>query len=213
MTKRWISVLIISLLHLARLWAADLSFPTLPLGSSAPDFNLPGVDGRNYALKDFAGAKILVILFTCNHCPTAQYYEDRLKQLVVDYRDKGVAMVAISPNDPKSVRLDELGWTDLSDTFAEMKLRAKDKQFNFPYLYDGDTETVSRAYGPVATPTAGCAMSGPSMIPSAWHRSKCVMCAMPSTRCWPARSLPWPRPRWSAVRSSGPARRNRCRPT
>ena len=154
MTKRLISVLIISLLHLPRIWAADLSFPTLPLGSSAPDFNLPGVDGRNYALKDFAGAKILAILFTCNHCPTAQYYQDRLQRLVVDYRDKGVAVVAISPNDPKSVRLDELGWTDLSDTFAEMKLRAKEKQFNFPYLYDGDTETVSRAYGPVATPHA-----------------------------------------------------------
>ncbi len=134
--------------------AADTSFPTLPLGSPAPDFTLPGVDGRNYALKDSANAKILVVIFTCNHCPTAQYYEERIKQLVTDYRDKGVALVAISPNDPKSVRLDELGWTDLSDSFDEMKLRAKDRQFNFPYLYDGDAETVARAYGPVATPHA-----------------------------------------------------------
>lgn len=126
--------------------------PTLPLGAAAPDFDLPGVDGRQYALRDFADARVLVVVFTCNHCPTAQYYEDRLKQIVTDYRPRGVALVAISPNDPKSVRLDELGWTDLSDSFEEMKLRAAHRQFNFPYLYDGDTEAASRAYGPVATP-------------------------------------------------------------
>jgi len=95
-----------------------------------------------------------VVAFTCNHCPTAQYYEERLKELVTDYRDKGVALVAIMPNDPKSVRLDELGWTDLSDSFEEMKTRASDRHFNFPYLYDGDTESVARTYGPVATPHA-----------------------------------------------------------
>jgi peroxiredoxin len=132
--------------------AADYIPKTLPAGSLAPDFALPGVDGRTYALKDFANAKILIVVFTCNHCPTAQYYEARLKQLVTDYQDKGVALVAILPNDPSSVRLDELGWTDLSDTFAEMKIRARDRNFNFPYLYDGDTEAVSRAYGPVTTP-------------------------------------------------------------
>jgi peroxiredoxin len=126
--------------------------PTLPLGSSAPAFNLPGVDGRNWTLKDFSDAKILIVTFTCNHCPTAQYYEERIKQIVTDYKSKGVALLAIMPNDPKSVRLDELGWSDLSDTFAEMKIRAKDRQFNFPYLYDGETEEVSKAYGPVSTP-------------------------------------------------------------
>lgn len=128
------------------------NIPTLAIGAAAPDFDLPGVDGRNWALKDFAGAQVLVVLFTCNHCPTAQYYEERIKQIAADYRGKSVALVAISPNDPKSVRLDELGWSDLSDSFDEMKLRAKERGFNFPYLYDGDTETASRAYGPVATP-------------------------------------------------------------
>jgi peroxiredoxin len=132
--------------------AAEQEYPTLALGAKAPDFNLPGVDGRHWALKDFVQAKVLVVIFTCNHCPTAQYYEERIKKLVVDYKDKGVAVVAIMPNDPKSVRLDELGWADLGDSFDEMKIRARDKQFNFPYLYDGDTEAVSRAYGPVATP-------------------------------------------------------------
>jgi peroxiredoxin len=126
--------------------------PTLALGATAPDFDLPGVDGRNWKLKDFAASKALVVVFTCNHCPTAQYYEDRIKRITADYKTKGVSVVAISPNDPKSVRLDELGWADLSDSFAEMKIRAKDAEFNFPYLYDGDTQDASRAYGAVATP-------------------------------------------------------------
>ncbi len=130
------------------------SASSLALGAAAPDFNLPGVDDRNWALKDFADAKILVVVFTCNHCPTAQDYEERIKAIVTDYKPKGVAVVAINPNDPKALRLDEVAWSDLSDSFAEMKLRAADHHFNFPYLYDGDTETVAKAYGPVATPHA-----------------------------------------------------------
>jgi thiol-disulfide isomerase/thioredoxin len=110
------------------------------------------VDGRNYKLADFAQADILVVIFTCNHCPTAQAYEDRIKKLAVDYKNKDVVLVAISPNDPQAVRLDELGYTDLSDSLEEMKIRARDKGFNFPYLYDGDKQQVSLAYGPVATP-------------------------------------------------------------
>jgi peroxiredoxin len=143
---------LVSLLVACPLLAADIQPGTLALGSPAPEFTLPGVDGKQHALKDFAGAKVLVILFTANHCPTAQYYEPRVQQFVADYQTKGVTLVAIMPNDPKSVRLDELGWTDLSDSFEEMKLRARDRHYNYPYLYDGDTETVSRAYGPVATP-------------------------------------------------------------
>ena len=126
--------------------------PTLAIGAPAPDFDLPGVDGRRYALKDFAAAPVLVVVFTCNHCPTAQAYEGRIQKLRDDYAGKGVALVAISPNDPKAVRLDELGYTDLSDSFEEMKLRAHDKGFTFPYLYDGETQAVAHRYGPVATP-------------------------------------------------------------
>ena len=125
---------------------------SLPIGAKAPDFNLPGVDGQSYSLASFSKAKILVVVFTCNHCPTAQAYEDRLIRFTGEYQTLGVAVVAISPNDPLAVRLDELGYTDMGDTFDEMKLRASQKKFNFPYLYDGETETVSRAYGPVATP-------------------------------------------------------------
>jgi peroxiredoxin len=126
--------------------------PTLAIGASAPDFNLPGVDGKSYSLASFKNAKVLAIVFTCNHCPTAQAYEDRLIKLTDDYRKKGVSVVAIMPNDPNSVSLDELGYTEMGDSFKEMKIRAARKKFNFPYLYDGKTEITSRKYGPVATP-------------------------------------------------------------
>ena len=127
---------------------------TLAIGAVAPDFNLPGTDGKTYTLQSFANAKVLVIIFTCNHCPTAQAYEDRIIALTKDYKPKGVAVVAVSPNDPKAVALDELGYSDMGDSFEEMKLRVKDKGYNFPYLYDGETEKMSRAYGPMATPHA-----------------------------------------------------------
>ena len=97
-------------------------------------------------------ADILVLIFTANHCPTAQAYEDRMIQLVNDYKDKSVMFVAISSNNPDAVRLDELGYTDLGDSFDDMKQRAKDKKYNFPYLYDGDKQIVLRAYGPTSTP-------------------------------------------------------------
>ena len=127
----------------------------LAIGSQAPDFKLPGVDGNTYTLasvyKD-TKCKVLVIAFTCNHCPTANAYEGRFKKFAEDYKAKGVAFVAISPNDPKAVRLDELGYTDLDDSFEAMKVRAKDHQYNFPYLYDGETQATSRAFGVLATP-------------------------------------------------------------
>jgi peroxiredoxin len=125
---------------------------TLEIGSPAPDFRLPGVDGKTYSLDAFRDAEVLVVVFTCNHCPTAQAYEGRIRQLATDYKDKKVALVAISPNDPQAVRLDELGYSDLGDSFEEMKIRAQDRGFRFPYLYDGDNQKVARAYGPVATP-------------------------------------------------------------
>lgn len=124
----------------------------MKLGSSCPEFNLPGVDGKNYSLKNFADAKLLAIVFTCNHCPTAQAYEERIKKLVTDYKSRGVAIVAINPNSPDAVRLDELGYTDLGDTLEDMKVRAKHREFNFPYLDDGPTEVFSKKLGPVATP-------------------------------------------------------------
>ena len=125
---------------------------TLKIGSPAPDFNLKGIDGKNYTLKSFSASPVLVIVFTCNHCPTAQAYEERIKKLTTDYKAQKVAVVAISSNDPNAIRLDELGYTDLSDTYEEMKIRAKDLNYNFPYLFDGGDQKTALAYGPVATP-------------------------------------------------------------
>ena len=132
--------------------AEPAGFKTLSIGDAAPDFHLPGVDGKEYSLRSFADAKLLAIVFTCNHCPTAQAYDARLKQLHADYQKKGVAVVAISPNDPLAVRLDELGYSEFNDSLEEMKLRAKDQGFAFPYLYDGETQKASLAYGVLATP-------------------------------------------------------------
>ena len=87
--------------------AAPDGFKTLEIGDQAPDFKLPGVDGREYSLKDFSEAKLLLVVFTCNHCPTAQAYESRIMQLDADFKDRKVALVAISPNDDQAVRLDE----------------------------------------------------------------------------------------------------------
>ncbi len=125
---------------------------TLEIGSPAPYFRLPGIDGKTYSLESFRDAEILVVVFTCNHCPTAQAYEGRIQQLATKFKDKKVAQVAISPNDPEAVRLDELGYSDLGDSFDDLKIRAKERGFRFPYLYDGENQKVSRAYGPVATP-------------------------------------------------------------
>lgn len=132
--------------------AAEDKHLTLAIGSPAPDFALPGVDGETHKLADYGASPILAIVFTCNHCPTAQLYEDRIKRLAAEFAAKGVALVAIQPNDPNALRIDEMEMSDMSDTLDEMKIRAEYRHFNFPYLYDGATQSVAEAYGPKATP-------------------------------------------------------------
>jgi peroxiredoxin len=125
---------------------------TLEIGAKAPDFNLLGVDGKMYSLNSFSKSQVLVIIFSCNHCPTAQAYEDRIISLTNDYKSKGVAVVVISPNAVKALNLAELGYTDMGDSYDEMKLRAADKGFPFPYLFDGEQQKTALAYGPATTP-------------------------------------------------------------
>ncbi len=138
------------LVSIAFAGAADIE--TLKPGAKAPDFDLPGVDGKNHTLADYADADILAILFTCNHCPSAQGAESRVKKLVADFADESFQLVAISPNDPESIRLNELGYSVYGDTLEDMKKHAKEFGFTFPYLYDGETQEVSKAYGVTATP-------------------------------------------------------------
>jgi peroxiredoxin len=131
---------------------SDLEHPILSIGSHAPDFALPGVDGKIHKLGDYKNAKILAIVFECNHCPVSQLYESRIEKLYRDYRNKGVAFVAINPNNPKSIRLNELGYTDVTDSLDEMKIRTAYRNIEWPYLYDGETQGVSIKFGVVATP-------------------------------------------------------------
>ena len=134
------------------LYGQEKEINYLQIGDAAPEFTLPGIDDKDYTLDDFSDYKILAVLFTCNHCPTAQAYEDKIIKIVNNYRPKGVGFVAISPNDPNAISLSELGYSDLSDDLDDMKIRAEEKGYNFPYLYDGTNQEVSLAYGPVATP-------------------------------------------------------------
>lgn len=114
----------------------------LHIGVGAPDFKLPGVDGADYSLADFADAEVLVVVFTCNHCPYAQAYEGRLIDIQSDYAGRGVRLVAINSND-------ERGYPE--DSFDNMVVRAKKRGFNFPYLRDTH-QSVADAYGAQCTP-------------------------------------------------------------
>jgi peroxiredoxin len=115
---------------------------TLALGTTAPDFDLPGVDGRNHALADYDGAEALVLVQSCNHCPYVQAWEGRLNAIARDYADSGARVVAISSNDADAYP---------EDSFPEMKKRAQEQGFAFDYLYD-ESQEIARALGSKRTP-------------------------------------------------------------
>ena len=114
----------------------------LRIGSEGVDFDLRGVDGERYSLSSFADKKAVVVIISCNHCPTVVAYEDRMIAIQKDYEDRGVALVAINPND-------EVNYP--SDSLENMVIRAKGKGFNFPYLRD-ESQDVAGAYGATRTP-------------------------------------------------------------
>ena len=115
---------------------------TLKIGDPAPSFRLPGVNGMNYSLEDFRNKKVVIVMFSCNHCPTVKAYQDRFVELQRDYEDKGVSLIAINSNDDKNYP---------EDSFENMKTRAREKGFNFPYLRD-ESQKVAKAYGAERTP-------------------------------------------------------------
>jgi len=125
---------------------------TLEIGDKAPDFDLPGIAGRNHKLAEYTGGEVLVVLFTSNHCPTSHSIERRLQRFWQAYKPKGVRLVAINPNHPDGLSRDELGFGDFGDSFEEMKPYAEKNGWTFDYLYDGEKQTVARAYGCLATP-------------------------------------------------------------
>jgi len=119
-----------------------MSSSRLAIGGIAPDFKLAGVDGRTYSLSDFHDKKVLVVLFTCNHCPYVQAYEQRLIAIQKDFSSQSVALVAINSNETTN---------HPEDNFPNMVARAKKEGFNFPYLRD-ETQAVADAYGAHYTP-------------------------------------------------------------
>lgn len=114
----------------------------LSIGSQAPSFTLPGVDGEDHSLEDFDDKDVVVVVFSCNHCPTVKAYEDRMIEFQRDYGDQGVLLVAINSNDTTNYP---------TDSFEHMVERAETKGFNFPYLRDKD-QSVATAYGATHTP-------------------------------------------------------------
>lgn len=146
-------ILTFSLGFAAAAFAADPPVPpVLPIGSPVPDFELPGIDGKKHKLADFESAKALCLIFTCNHCPDAIAAAGRMQEIHMAYKDKGVAVVAISSSSPMGLTPDELGYGTYGDTFEEMPLFAKDFGWTMPYLYDGETQTLTAACGAQSTP-------------------------------------------------------------
>jgi peroxiredoxin len=125
---------------------------SLALGSPAPDFALPGVDGQIHSLRDYSGSRVLAVVFTCNTCPASQLYEARIRKLHEDYRGTGVIVVAINPNKPGAMRLADLGYSDVGESLADMKIRAAHRRIDYPYLSDGEAQTLSKQLGVAATP-------------------------------------------------------------
>lgn len=124
----------------------------LPIGSSAPDFMLPGIDGKVHTLSEYESAKVLALIFTCNHCPDAVASAGRIEALYQTYKDKGVAVVAVNPNSELGLTPNELGYSPFGDSQEEMKPFAKEHGWTLPYLYDGAKQELATACGAQSTP-------------------------------------------------------------
>ena len=126
--------------------------PTLRIGDPLPDFALKGVDGKIHTAADYAASPVLVVMFVANHCPVAQLYETRERQLYEQYTRKGVAFVAIMSDGPNATPIGEMGETDVDNSFDGMVARAAYRKFPYPYLYDGDEQAAASKFGPKVTP-------------------------------------------------------------
>ena len=145
MARRWELTVVVAVatMLLAACSSSAAPLSKLEIGVAAPEWSgIIGVDDKEHSLADYRKARIVVMVFTCNHCPTAKAYEDRLVALQNDYKEKGVQVIAVSVNDAKAYP---------ADSFENMKVRAKDKEFNFPYIYD-PSQRMAYDYGATCTP-------------------------------------------------------------
>lgn len=133
-------------LPLAAPMYADDAPKVLAIGAAIPaaDQKMKNVDGKEVAVADVKGAKGTLVIFTCNACPYAKAWEDRIVALGNEYKGKGIGVIAVNANDPGKVA---------EDGYDQMKTRAKEKNFGFPYVVDA-TSNVARAYGATRTPEA-----------------------------------------------------------
>jgi peroxiredoxin len=114
----------------------------IPVGSTAPSFNLKGVDGHEHSLDSLGGKKAVAVIFSCNHCPYVLAWEDRMIAIQGDYEARGVALIVINSNNAE---------THPTDSFENMVTHSQEKSFNFPYVRD-DSQEVATAYGATHTP-------------------------------------------------------------
>ena len=125
----------------------------LSIGSALPDFHLMGTDGRTHMPADWKASPVLAIVFLCNHCTESQIYEGRVNKLAQTYASKGVSLVAIQSSNPNAFSEDELAWSDVGESLADMKERATFRKFSFPYLFDGDTGATATSFGASVAPS------------------------------------------------------------
>jgi peroxiredoxin len=124
----------------------------LKIGDPAPDFSLPGIDDKSHSLADYRAAKLLMFVFISNHCPDSHAAQGRILKLAAEMKNQGLVVVGINPNNPEGLSINELGYTKYDDGFEDMKKYAADTGLTIPYLYDGQTQAVAKAYGCLATP-------------------------------------------------------------
>jgi peroxiredoxin len=126
--------------------------PRLARGAAAPEFVLPGTDGRTHSLREYADRQALVVVFTGNSCPASQLYERRISRLVHDYGNRGVAVIAINPNKPSVLQPEDFAYSDAGESLPDMKSRAAHRQLPYDYLSDGETQALAKQFGVVSTP-------------------------------------------------------------
>lgn len=139
--KKLASLLVLTAVFVVSGFATDVPTP-YKIGDKATDFKLKSVDGKMYSMADYKDAKGFIVVFTCNHCPFAVKYEDRINDLSKKYKSKGYILLAINPNDPA---------LEPTDSYDLMKVRAKEKGFAFPYLFD-EGQKIYPQYGATKTP-------------------------------------------------------------